>query len=223
MSATRKIARIVTAAKSTARYCMGWLSEQPDVDYWSETTPANAFADYARAWQRSAFLLGIVTDYLEKSSRILELGCNVGRNLEALRLAGYSHLTGVDISSHALKMAPKFFPGLNAVGATLACYSIEELLHRMYKGDDTYDLVFTMAVLEHVPHSSDSLLQQLPKIARYIIVIEDEVQVGLRHYVRDYATFFNGAKQVKQLSCSHVPGLGHSFVARVLQSEEART
>ena len=44
--------------------------------------------------ERSQFLVELINGYVEPNARILEIGCNVGRNLNYLFNAGYTELGG---------------------------------------------------------------------------------------------------------------------------------
>ena len=72
--------------------------------FWRSPDAANQPADYRDAPDRTAFLVGLVERHVAKDAPILELGCNVGRNLNALALAGYTHLTGVEINPDAVTL-----------------------------------------------------------------------------------------------------------------------
>ena len=59
---------------------------------------------YSYPIERSKFLLDIVKRYAPPSSSILEIGCNVGRNLNYLYMNGFNHLSGVEISQNAVEL-----------------------------------------------------------------------------------------------------------------------
>jgi len=52
----------------------------------------NRPADYVEGTERSALLLRLAGGLQRRPERILEVGCNVGRNLQYLREAGYRGL-----------------------------------------------------------------------------------------------------------------------------------
>jgi len=54
------------------------------------------------AHERSANLVKIIKEKISESGEILEIGCNAGRNLNYLYDAGYTNLTGIEISKDAL-------------------------------------------------------------------------------------------------------------------------
>lgn len=74
---------------------------------------------------------------------VLELGANIGINLDALKLL-YPHLdgTGVEINKEA---CDKIYPEFRAVNSSILRFGYDEAAGR------TYDLVLTKGVLIHTP------------------------------------------------------------------------
>jgi 2-polyprenyl-3-methyl-5-hydroxy-6-metoxy-1,4-benzoquinol methylase len=53
---------------------------------------------------------------------------------------------------------------------------------------DSHDIVFSMAVLEHIHEDSSVVFEEMRRIARKLVVtIEDEHERGWRHFPRDYS------------------------------------
>jgi SAM-dependent methyltransferase len=177
--------------------------------YWRDPTDAgNAPASYAAVGaEASAFLVNLVNRYADADSTFLEIGCNVGRNLEALRLAGYTHLTGIEISAAAVQHGRDIYPDLDALIHPLPA---EQALPMF----DPFDVVFTMAVLEHIhPDSEATVFAEMTRLTgRNLIVIEDEASETWRHFPRDYGTVFGALHELETIR--DVPGLP-GFVARV--------
>jgi hypothetical protein len=67
--------------------------------------------DYVRATRRSQALLEIICD-LPTDARILEVGCNAGRNLAYLFDHGYTGVEGVEINPYAVDLLRSTFPQL---------------------------------------------------------------------------------------------------------------
>ncbi|MCH2666131.1 hypothetical protein MK139_17565 [bacterium] len=55
-------------------------------------------------------LFSEVLSFLPSDARILEIGCNAGRNLDYLFRAGYTNLWGIEIGSAAVEMFGATFP-----------------------------------------------------------------------------------------------------------------
>ncbi len=154
---------------------------------------------------RSEFLLSLIE--LPRDASILEVGCNVGRNLNHLHEAGYTDLTGIELSEHAVKILRREFPHL----ADIRVGAAEEILPTL----DQFDLVFTMAVLVHIhPESEQAVFGELARIAKKLIVIEDERSDTWRHFRRQYRLIFEGLG-MKQIHEAQPVGLPGSYVARI--------
>lgn len=96
---------------------------------------------------------------------ILELGCNRGMNLKAIRaLDPYMELAGVDVNLGALAMLTKDMPDVDVTHASLVNYQAPE----------PYDLVFTKGVLIHVsPDDLAAAYAVMHRSARkYILIAE---------------------------------------------------
>jgi len=110
--------------------------------------------------------------------RILEVGCNAGWNLNALRsISPYYDLWGADVNRHALERA-------RAAGHRhlMNCEAAD--LHT-YFGDGSFDLVFTAGVLIHVPPTQ--LFNVMYAIAqaslRWVVAVEYNSHSGLEEEV----------------------------------------
>lgn len=169
----------------------------------------------AAASARSAFFADLLARHVSRDARVLEVGCNAGRNLAHLRRAGYTALSGIDISPAAVDLLRATYPEL--AGVTVSVGAAEDLLAGM--GDGAVDVVCTMAVLEHIHPESEGVFAQMARVARRTIVtIEDEQLTTWRHFPRNYRTVFEGLGlvQVEEVPCRAVQGLGRRFMARVL-------
>jgi SAM-dependent methyltransferase len=180
----------------------------------------NAPDSYIPGEERSRFLVDIVRRHAAKGDRLLELGCNVGRNLHYLSVAGYQDLAAIEISEAAVRRMREVYPS-TAARADIHLGALEEILPTLPHG--SFDFVFTMAVLEHVHTDSEQLV--FPNIARVtghiLVTIEDERGTSWRHFPRRYNQVFAafGMQEVETISCNAVPGLGADFVARVFRTE----
>ena len=187
-------------------------------DYWSRPNdgvniPENFMReDYQ---QRTQFLLRIVEEIAEPNAKILEIGCNVGRNLNGLFEVGFIALTGIEISEYAAKMLKEIYPKM-ASHATIFNQPVERIIRKL--GDDIFDVVFTMAVLEHIPYDSEFIFKEIVRItSKYLITIEDEKCISKRHFPRNYTRVFEplGMQEIQHINCKDVKGLGPNFEARI--------
>ena len=93
------------------------------------------------AAQVDRYYAGLVAAVLNvpRDARILDLGSGIGRYIQAWQWRGYQNLTGIEISRTAIDHS---WPGLNIVQGTVADMPFE---------DQSFDLVFSAALLEHIP------------------------------------------------------------------------
>jgi SAM-dependent methyltransferase len=83
-----------------------------------------------------------------KEDKLLDLGCNIGRHLNALREKGFKNLYGVDLSYAAREACEEVFPELNDL-ADLTQGSFENYL--LNTEDKFFDIIYTHgATVEHV-------------------------------------------------------------------------
>ena len=95
--------------------------------------------------------------------RVLEFGCNVGRHLRAIHgLDPSIALTGVDINARAIAVAREK-PG--------AVYHVGDESWLMDLPDDSFDLAFTVSVLDHLPDPQPAL-DELSRLASHLIFVE---------------------------------------------------
>jgi len=81
---------------------------------------------------------------MPKTTRILEVGCNIGNQLQMLYELGFFNLYGIEIQHHALRQAKSRLPDAKLIEA-----SAFDIPFR----DGNFDLVFTSGVLIHIAPS----------------------------------------------------------------------
>lgn len=188
--------------------------------FWLNPLEGNQPQDYARATQRSEFLVKLVQGLSPAPASILEVGCNCGRNLYHLFRAGYRMLSGIDLLDTSQEMST-FFPGFEA---QFACGPAEEILPEV--APQSIDLVFTMAVLAHL--SAEQMAVVAPAMAaiasQYLVTVEDEVRGWPINHARNYWQVFQpfGFRQIMRVQTIEPKyDLDEGFVARVFQREAA--
>ena len=115
-----------------------------------EYTKRNTFNSY-EIWNRSYIKkFGVSKEYinknflqkLSKKIKILEIGCNIGNQLNCLQRMGFKNLSGIDIQQNCLKKIKKNFNNIKVVRAS--AYNLP------FK-NNSFDFVFTSNVLIHFP------------------------------------------------------------------------
>lgn len=148
------------------------------MSYWLSPGGGNEAVDYWGKWDRSEFLYEFMRGVVPFGAEVMELGCNCGRNIKYLSDRGYTNIFGIDINAGAVAFTK---------GLPIYCQSIEDF----YKGDDIPEMVFSMAVLEHLPIESEWVFEKIAQ-SRYVLTIEDEARRGVINYPRNYKKIFEG-------------------------------
>jgi len=183
-------------------------------DYWRNPIDGmNEIEDYANCDpERSLMLVNIINRLsLNKNASMIELGCNVGRNLHYLHNAGYTNLEGVEIRSEAVLRMRQLY-GL--VIPVHVC-PVEEMIRQLPERD----LIFTMALLEHLHTDSEFVFDEMVRVAKYIVTIEDERCISWRHFPRNYKDVFESRGMEQIAGWKNLPTLPNSFRARVFKKE----
>lgn len=155
-------------------------------DFWRQNAPeGNAPEGFIRPLGRSAALLDLLRD-LPHDATVLEVGCNVGRNLAYLHDHGYQKLTGVEISPYAVELLRTTYPQLSDTDIHVG--PAETVLPRF--ADGAFDLVFTMAVLEHIHPDSGIVFDEIARIGRNVLAIEPDAHASSRQYPHNIPRLF---------------------------------
>jgi len=190
-------------------------------EYWRNPPQedGNCPMDYLTAdgWIRSGYLVQYISNILPKNAKIIELGSGVGRNLATLKFSGFIHLFGVELNENAIQTMRKTFPSLD--GITIFHGPIEDWVNDFDSA--AFSLVFTMAVLEHLPPESQDVFQHISRITkRYLLTVEDERYTSFRHFPRNYKRVFEplGMKQIDEKK--RLAGLPDGFKLRLFEKKE---
>jgi SAM-dependent methyltransferase len=183
--------------------------------YWKKPDERNKTEWYLEGRERSEYLARLLSRHLRPDAAILEIGCNVGRNLHFLLQAGFTNLTGIEINADAIALLRKTFPDV-AKRATLLVSPVERILPTL----GNFDCVYTMAVLMHIhPESEGIVFPEMAKRTKLLVTIEEEVTHSWRSFPRDYRQIFEqcGMTQIEEPDCRGV-GLTPEYRARVFRA-----
>ena len=199
------------------------LSRKKLLSYWKDPWDQdNNPVDYIQGDGRSKLLTEFIRRYSSKKDSVMEIGCNVGRNLEYIRNDGYKKLYGVEPSESAIELMKRVYPEISKK-AKFYNEAIEDVIKSF--DDKQFDVVFTMATLEHIHSDSEWVFAEMVRIVgKVLITIEDEVFDSWRHFPRDYQKVFEklGMMQVEASNCLEVPGLNANFTIRVFKRKRGR-
>jgi len=99
-------------------------------------------------------------DEINRESKIIELGCNIGLNLSVLNKMRFKNLTGLEINETAFSIAKKNNPDINFIHS-----SIEN-----FNSTETYDLVYTAGVLIHInPDTLPLIISKMDQLSKKYI------------------------------------------------------
>jgi SAM-dependent methyltransferase len=180
------------------------------LNHWANPKDHNQPENYNKSYtsQRSKYLYGLLKKYkIPTTSRILEIGCNCCRNLNYIYSKGYNKLTGIEINKKAVELQKELFPKLKA---NIINSSIEDYI--LYLNDNKFDVVFTMAVIQHIHLDSNWIFEHIARInKKWLIIIELDLY-------RDYKNIFTnlGYEQIEIRSCKLIQGL-EKYKARIFK------
>jgi len=125
--------------------------------------------------------------YARHYERIFEFGCNTGFNLNLIKkINPNASLFGVDLSKPAIDQ------GKEKYKLNLEIGDENYLSHITH---NSFDLVFTCSVLNHIP-DIDKIILQLQRIGRTCLFIECPIVLGVNYYGHDYYSY--GMKIIKR-------------------------
>ena len=98
---------------------------------------------------------------LDRNMSILELGCNIGINLDVLKNMGFKKLTGLEINQEAIDIAKEKYPMIKFIHSSIEDFKCN---------DNEYDLVFTTGVLIHInPSSINDIINKMIRLTKKFI------------------------------------------------------
>jgi 2-polyprenyl-3-methyl-5-hydroxy-6-metoxy-1,4-benzoquinol methylase len=144
--------------RGTVRHTLGPVSEVVSTTSYekSSTRKRVAHASYSRFHGRISGLVAPV-----KPAHVLDAGCGEGETLERLRHLMPGRITGIDKNPDHITMASERLPGVD--------FRVGDVCKTEF-GDNTFDLVLCLEVLEHLP-DPDAALRELNRVARGSIVV----------------------------------------------------
>jgi SAM-dependent methyltransferase len=139
-------------------------------DYLSQERPLGHYYTSAPKWSsRSQTIINRLSPLITKEDSFLEIGCNIGRNLNHLWQAGYQNVRGIEISEHAVKRLRVEYPCLAMIPVDVGP---AELFIQKYDSR-SIDVVFSMSALEHLHPDKRFLFREVARVARkYVLAIE---------------------------------------------------
>ena len=129
-------------------------------------------------------IVSSIQRYCKPDVSILEIGCGTGRNLVGLVKAGFTNVSGVEISAKSVAVGREEFPEYREIDVTVA--PIEEII----KSLPEYDVIYTQSCLMHLPYDSDWVIEEIKNKARQMIMTnEGEPRWGVHVWQRNYEQY----------------------------------
>jgi SAM-dependent methyltransferase len=130
------------------------------------------YQHYLETDEIAARLLAEIRARAGPQDAVLDLGCNVGRDLNELWKSGYRRLTGVEIGLEPVRAMREVFPEM-AAGSRIINKSMTEAVRGF--GDAEFELVYTHGSLSHVSAREQFVFDHMCRIARrWIVTMENE-------------------------------------------------
>jgi len=196
------------------------LSKEETERYWIEPRTSQP-EKYLMGEVRSIYLFDIISKYTNCNidSSVLEVGCNVGRNLEYLRRKDFIDLSGMDINPDVENLRMQRYPYLYK--AMKYHYGpAEDVLPKL---TEQYDLIYSMAVLMHMyPGIFPTIVNEISRLCKgFLITIEDEETLWIHQTPWDYKAIFGplGFVQVYKERPKNIKGLKNGYITRVFKKE----
>jgi SAM-dependent methyltransferase len=146
--------------------------------FWRQERPEGNYFGIHQNSPRSETVIKFLEGKTNQESSFLEVGCNVGRNLNHLFQVDIKNLAGVEISEEAVKRMRKSYPDLENTPIYIG--PAESVLPNLPSSE--YDIVFTMAVLEHIHPSAISVFAEIARISNhYVLAIEPTTKKHSSH------------------------------------------
>jgi SAM-dependent methyltransferase len=144
--------------------------------YWhsADEKSRHSFKHYRDLNYEAKLLLKKVKKYsISKNTKILDLGCNVGRHLNHLRELKYNNLYGVDIGKLPIKKSKILFSNLKKV--KLNCSSFENYLYKTKSR--FFDIIYTHGATIEMTKPTFPLIFQISRVLKnggHFILLIDE-------------------------------------------------
>jgi pseudaminic acid biosynthesis-associated methylase len=108
---------------------------------------------------------------IDRSSRILEVGSNIGIQLALLQNMGFTNLYGIELQSYAVELSKSKTHNINIIQGSAFDIPFK---------DEYFDLVFTSGVLIHIhPSNISEVMNEIYRCTKKYIW-------GLEHYSDNY-------------------------------------
>jgi SAM-dependent methyltransferase len=166
----------------------------------------------------SKMVISTLARYITKKDTILEIGCGTGRNLVALRAAGYKKLCGIELSPKTVEVGKAHFPEYEKIQLLIG--PAEKMIEEVSE----FDVIFTSGLLMLIPPSHEWLFERISQKARKLIMVNESESWRMSEHAwnRNYQEIFEklGWIQVEVETGEKYPPLPKTTVKRVFMRNE---
>lgn len=158
--------------------------------FWKNRNKKDIELKYKEFPERTKFLYDQISNLkISKHEPILEIGCNLGRNLAFLFDNGFNNLTGIEIGVKAVELMKEIHPKMYENSKILEG-SVEEKIKQIK--DNEISLTFTNEVLQHIHPSSNFVFDEISRITSQFIVLRERESLysPSTEFPRDYGKIF---------------------------------
>ena len=145
-------------------------------EYWNKVAKDKSFS--------TPFQMDIFKEYVDKDSKILDIGCGYGRTLKELYNNGYTNILGIDFSDEMINLAKEKNPIIE-----FKITSGSKLDFR----DDSFDAVILIAVLTCILDTKDqkNLIKEIYRVLKKdgVIYINDYLLNDTKMYLDRYEKY----------------------------------
>jgi SAM-dependent methyltransferase len=192
----------MTRFAATRGWVIPFLTVRSGVaDKWRKARKGDniGYQHYLELSEGSKQLLSEIQSRTSPNDKILDLGCNVGRELNHLWQAGYRNLTGVEIGEEPVRAMREVFPSL-AQGARILNASMTAAVREFKNGE--FDLIYAHGSLVSLSAREQYVFDEMSRITRrWLLVLENEWSGML--FPRDFGRVFS-ARGMREVATTEV-------------------
>jgi SAM-dependent methyltransferase len=146
---------------------------------WAERTGEFSPTYYAHKGPNEASeqVRDLVSHFLDREARVLEIGCSSGRHLAHLHDGGFENLHGIEINADAISVLREEYPDL-AADATFHVGDAGEILPEF--DDGAFDAVYSVETLQHIhPDEAETVFDEVGRVTGdLLLTVENESARG---------------------------------------------
>ena len=156
-----------------------------DAEPWASASMDGWYAPSIYVIDEPGPLLVRLLETTPRESSVLDLGCNSGANLNFLREAGFTRLSGVDAGREALRLFAERFPQTYAIASPRHDLFQRHLLR---SADRSVDVIHSNGATLELVHPSFPIVAEICRVARDAVFldIQERGHAYPRRYIEEF-------------------------------------